>query len=51
MFLKSEQTKSAGVAKVNQSIKMEAKITMDVATLPDALQLGTLPEITNLLNH
>ena len=44
---KKQKTKSSEVAKVNKSIKMEAKITMDVATLPDALQLGTLPEITN----
>ena len=44
---KKQQTENAGVAKVNQSIKTEAKITMDIATLPDALQLGTLPEISN----
>lgn len=44
---KKKKTKSSGVAKINKSIKMEAKIAIDVATLPDALQLGTLPEITN----
>lgn len=44
---KKTQTAGRGVAKVNQSIKLEAKTTMDIATLPDAIQLGTLPEITN----
>ncbi|NEO65771.1 MAG: hypothetical protein F6J98_37400, partial [Moorea sp. SIO4G2] len=37
----------AGVAKVDDSIQVKAKNLMDVATLPDALQLGTIPEITN----
>ncbi len=44
---KKTQTAGKGVAKVNQSIKLEAKNTMDIVTLPDALQLGALPEITN----
>ncbi|NEO76264.1 DNA circularization N-terminal domain-containing protein [Moorena sp. SIO4G3] len=37
----------AAVAKVDKSIQVKAKNLMDVATLPDALQLGTIPEITN----
>lgn len=44
---KKTQTAGKGVAKVNQSTKLEAKNKIDVVSLPDALQLGTLPEITN----
>lgn len=44
---KRTQIAEQGVAKVNQSVKLEAVTTMDIATLPDALQLGMLPEITN----
>ena len=49
-YMDTEQkrpTEGQEVAKVGQSIKLEAKTTMDIATLPDALQLGNLPEITN----
>jgi hypothetical protein len=38
----------AGAAqKVNSKIKMDAKAALDIASLPDALALGSMPEISN----
>jgi hypothetical protein len=38
---------AAGAAAVNSQIKLDAQAMLDVAALPDALALGSLPEITN----
>ncbi len=38
---------ATGAAAVNQSVKVNAKAMLNVATLPDALALGSLPEISN----
>src|SRR5215213_615238 len=37
----------AALEAVEASVKMDAAALLDVATLPDALALGSLPEITN----
>ena len=40
-------TTATGLDAVNDSIEMDAKAMLDVASLPDALALGSLPELTN----
>lgn len=44
---KTQAKTNQNIAKVNQSIKLQAQTAISIASLPDALQLGTLPEITN----
>jgi hypothetical protein len=39
--------KVAGTAAVGKNIKVEAKAMLDIATLPEALSFGALPEISN----
>lgn len=38
---------STGAATVNSKIQGDAKLLLDTASLPDALTLGSLPELTN----
>lgn len=44
---KPAKASASGVSNVNQAIKADAASFLTVASLPDALQMGALPTITN----
>lgn len=46
-YVEPPQSNAAALAAVDNGIAMDAAALMDITTLPDALALGSLPEISN----
>jgi hypothetical protein len=46
-YVQPPKQPAAATAAVNQQVKLEAKAALDIAGLPDALALGSMPEVTN----
>ena len=46
-YVQPPKQAAAATAGVNQQVKLEAKVALDIASLPDALALGSMPEVTN----
>ena len=46
-YVEPPQSNAAAAAAVDNAIAMDAAALMDITTLPDALALGSLPEISN----
>jgi DNA circularisation protein N-terminus len=46
-YVPPKKSAAANQAAVNQAVKVQAKKLMDVASLPEALSMGSIPELTN----